>query len=262
MKMSIRTLVCCFSATLSAVAVRGEIAKPTGAVKVVDAPDDVRTGKYEDDREIRVFPERSNYVTESSVTVDISRPGTAPIVTQRRGRKGRLKQRVNVNPNLSVSTIPAGTRINSYYIHYDPVGVSPGDRTASGSVTFEEKVLGIIISSSRLDESNGLLGLPGTSYPGGAAQGIELTKKHSITLDKDGRTVRFELAVSNRADNLRVITEASSSDSRKDRSRRNKRAKSRKTGEKRGDAKTATKEQVHLLPEGSQWSGSRTDVLH
>lgn len=47
-----------------------------------------------------------------------------------------------VNPNLISSTIPAGTKFNSYLFHFDPVG-SPFSASYISTITFDNPVIGV-----------------------------------------------------------------------------------------------------------------------
>jgi hypothetical protein len=61
--------------------------------------------------------------------------------------------------------IPAGTRVNSYLVHFDPVGTS--FTTLTGTVYFEagETILGVQTHTPLLYATDGLLGDPSATYP-------------------------------------------------------------------------------------------------
>jgi len=63
--------------------------------------------------------------------------------------------------------IPAGTVVNSHLIILDPAGTQT--RTAQGSVTFNGRILGIILhdtgrAGANFSSTNSFLGAPGTTY--------------------------------------------------------------------------------------------------
>ncbi len=191
--LAIAAIALATTACLSATA-RAGIVGVGGAMQQIDAPGSVVTGELESDASIFVFAERSGLVLPQIVNVNISQPGTSP------NESGR---------NLSPSTIPAGTRINTYYIHYDKIGTGQA-RSATGSVTFDEEILGLIIGGAGLLGTNALIGLPATAYPPGQDhQSTELGDGSSVTLSADRRTVSVTLRVTCCADNIRVITAAS-----------------------------------------------------
>lgn len=179
------------------------IVSTTGAVQFVAAPPaDVSSNQWESNTIIRAFDERQQLVLPQDLAVDVTVPGTSPSAT---------------STNLSPGTIPAGTRINSYALHYDVVGTRATDNAleATGSVTFGEDILGIIVLSEDLNSSNALLGLPGVTYSGGPDHGLEINPAGGgtsdvITLEPDDRTVTLDLFNASFADDLRVITAAPS----------------------------------------------------
>lgn len=180
--------------TILSTQVRAGIVGVSGGMQQIPAPGSVVTGELESDASIFVFAERSGLVLPQIVNVNISLPGTSP------NESGR---------NLSPATIPAGTRINTYYIHYDKIGTGQA-QSATGSVTFDEEILGLIIGGVGLLGTNALIGLPSTAYPPGQDhQQVELGDGSSVTLSADRRTVSVTLRVTCCADNIRVLTVAS-----------------------------------------------------
>ncbi len=86
--------------------------------------------------------------------VDISEPGT-----------------VNSANQVTPLDIPAGTVVNSTYLHHDQPGIVQNTQTASW--TFDTDVLGIIVLYNNLVASNGQLGAPLTLYH--TAQTVRVT---------------------------------------------------------------------------------------
>lgn len=169
---------------------RADIVSTSGAVKTISPPADVRTGKLESDTIVHLFVEQTGVTSSQSISADITQPGTSPDSSGRR--------------NISPGDIPPGSKINSYYIHYDKVGGGDVIKSAAGSVTFSESILGLIVSKAGLDATNAFPGLPGTMYGGGQ---VEIkTPDAFITLSADLKTVSFNLVVTTASDNIRVIT--------------------------------------------------------
>jgi hypothetical protein len=171
-----------------------------GAVVVEVPPQNQGTGQWESDTQIPAFVEQQNLVLPSAVSVDITNPGTSP----------------NSNDaNLSPSTIPAGTTVNCYALHFDVVG-SPSDAIEKlGSITVAEKIVGIIVLSNSLTATNSVLGIPGDIYPFGSEYGLELNPAGGgtsdfITLSADRHTITIDWRTASSADNIRIVTESSS----------------------------------------------------
>ena len=164
----------------------------TGDIQVIAPPSDVTPGQTEFDG-IVAFVERQNLILENAVALDITVPGTSPLPAD------------PANQNLSPGTHPSGTAVDSYYLHFDPIGFPPLAIRRTGSITFTTNILGLILIADTLEASNGPLGFPGTLY---SAQQVDLTVDDIVTLSADLRTVAFDLKTSPATDNLRVVTEA------------------------------------------------------
>src|SRR5262249_10330712 len=141
-------------------------------------------GMWESNTEIRAFAEQQQLTLANDLPVNISVPGTSPGAT---------------DSNLSGATIPAGTTINSYYLHFDVVGeISVNNaKEAIGSITFDEDILGLIVFPTALNNGT-QLGLPGVTYATGDNHGLELGlnmqgTSDSVTLSADLRTVTVDL---------------------------------------------------------------------
>lgn len=120
------------------------------AIVPISPPVSVLPGALENGGNIHLFQEQADVTLTSALQVDVSAiglyfPGSA----------------------LSPSVIPAGTRVASYMLHSDPRGIFPTQYT--GYWVAPRKIIGIILSDSRLDASDAILGNPGTLYPTGVA---------------------------------------------------------------------------------------------
>jgi len=80
----------------------------------------------------------------------------------------------------NASHIPAGTRVDSYLVHFDAgedvVYKESGARVIDGSITFRRPIVGAITASEGLLETDPVVGLPGTAY---STQGTELLRRGS-----------------------------------------------------------------------------------
>lgn len=165
------------------------IVSTMGAVQVVSPPADVRTGVLESDTVISVFAERQNHTLVGNVNADITAPGESPLS----GDPSNL--------NLSPGSLLAGTVVDSYFVHLDPISQT----FLEGSISFDRDVLGLILSDDTLEASHAALGFPGTIYD---RLGKVEIGQDSIVLRADRRTVSFALNALPNRDTMRIVTAA------------------------------------------------------
>ena len=164
----------------------------------------------------KILVERQNYVLTEALTVEhvpvlIEQPYCTEVGVF-------LNDEFNFNLPSKPATIPAGTRINSYYLYIDPeifgsgvtwttllhnehTNTCPGEtepRTTS--------VLGYIFTADGLDSSD-FLGIPFTNYPSGnQSRGLESGDVISSSLQYYGvTTVTVKFDASDPFDAIRVI---------------------------------------------------------
>ena len=88
----------------------------------------------------------------------------------------------------------------------DPFG-EPSGAVRTGTITLAEDILGIIINDAPLDNTDAILGAPGTLYPVGEnVRGIELDNVDTLIMLADLRTVSMTLKVSASIDQMRILT--------------------------------------------------------
>jgi prepilin-type processing-associated H-X9-DG protein len=138
----------------------------------------------------RLFVERMNYELPQAVPVDISQPGY-----------------YSSNGQLTKSTIPAGTVVDVFYIHFD----SQGNQLANiydGRIDFSREMLGLITNTATLNQTDPTIGKPGVNYPTGQnARGYEWGAEQ-IEVTDDMRTFilhRFHITFP--GENTRFVTE-------------------------------------------------------
>src|SRR5262249_41334307 len=106
--------------------------------------------------QVMLYQEQSNFVLPSPVSVDLSLPGLV-------AGKG----------SVSPATIPAGTPVDCYLLHYDPPG--PNGTVQNIKVAFSGKIIGVICLTAPLCASDSVLGNPDTKYDENlGARGMEL----------------------------------------------------------------------------------------
>lgn len=180
------------------VAVSGDVARggfvTSGNIVPTAAPLSVLIGDLESDTQVVLFQERSSFILSGDVMVNLSVPGVASPANL-------------LNP--SPTTIRAGTAVDSYFLHSDPISLVAN---FFGTVTFDRAILGVILLAPRLNESDAILGAPGTAYPTGElARGVEESSAEldAITLSGDRRTLTVALRTLGRADQIRIVTASS-----------------------------------------------------
>ncbi|MBS1710024.1 MAG: PEP-CTERM sorting domain-containing protein [Armatimonadetes bacterium] len=170
-----------------------QIASVSGATTVVAPPANVRDDQRESNTEAILFLEQGVNVLAANLKVDAVAPGT-----------------YNGAGDLSVNTILAGTKVASYFLHTDPVGQT--QKVYEGSMTFEQKILGVIATRGHLNDSDPILGNGGTLYPTGGslddAREFELSEAEYFVISPDSKSIRFRAVTSSRMDTFRVVTES------------------------------------------------------
>ncbi len=164
-----------------------------GQITVLDPPPpDVSEDALESDLTMYFFEERTRTLP-NDLAVDIVDPG------------------IYDDPGDLVNAfLPAGTLVSSYFVHADNDKRDPGVPRLEGSITFGQPVLGIIVTSDKLTDSDPLLGNPGTIYttgvPNDAQRGAELIEC-PIELSPDRHTVYVCTLSFLERDQIRIITE-------------------------------------------------------
>lgn len=165
----------------------------TGDIVMLPSPPaDVSEDVLESDEMIFGFVEQLGLILETDVAVDIVEPGVYENGFQ-----------------LTRGEIPAGTRVNCYFLHSDPEQNGPGGTRLSGTITFPSQVLGIIVQSQDLNRSDETLGAPGTVYTtnllSDLLRGTEF-EECPIELSADRKTVHVCMRSYLSRDQMRIIT--------------------------------------------------------
>ncbi len=108
--------------------------------------------------------------------------------------------------------IPAGTEVSSFFVHFDTPNVD--HQSMQVVIQTDADILGVILTDSLLDDSDPILGAPGTTYPTGLAlrgttsDPTEGNDKVVIGYPADNyaRTLIITFDVENVLDQIRVIT--------------------------------------------------------
>jgi hypothetical protein len=161
----------------------------TGVVRFVRPGPKVFPRKIEDNDHLIVIPEREAVTLKEPVIVSITEPGHYD------------------GPFFGLAeTLPAGARVRSYLLQFNPVGRLPIVRELIGSITFDRPVLGLIVNSDQLGETDAPLGAEGSAPMGWIARGIEAGD--SIELTADRRTLNIYWTAAAGVDQVRVVVAA------------------------------------------------------
>lgn len=193
------------TAGLGLAALMTGLAAQAGVVYLGTPPTSVEPGALEHDDTIYVFEEKTTTVgAGDSITVDELDPAVETTYDQS-----------NTGTNAS---LPTGTTLRSYYVHFDPIG-TPTAEVGAGTYAFPHEVKAFVWFDSSASDTGGLLdetdpvfGLGAVTYP--THPGTELAFRgvvegetyDNVVLDSDGRTVSFDFRAARSTDAMRVLT--------------------------------------------------------
>ncbi|MEM9347988.1 MAG: FecR domain-containing protein [Planctomycetota bacterium] len=170
-------------------------------------PASIRSEAFENDGRITVFQERQAIELRQDQPVCLDKPG----------QWARF-------PDATARPIPASTSVDSYMIHFDPVGQPKEVVRATAEMTFDRPIIGIIVRPELLRKTDKVLGHSSVEYPVNLAansgiEGLELADRFPETtnintldvvqISPDRRTLRIALFSNLHVDQIRVMTEAS-----------------------------------------------------
>ncbi|QDT65778.1 FecR domain-containing protein [Calycomorphotria hydatis] len=141
------------------------VRRTQGAVRLgTTCPADLQEGKHETRNYVLLTPEQTNLTLDSDLTVNTINGST---------------------------TLPAGTRLSSYLIHYE---ASSGESVVPiGSVQFHQPVLGIISDTAELQRLDSQFGGAQSKYSSHSHRGLE--QNDAIEYSADQQTVSFRLKI-------------------------------------------------------------------
>ncbi|HUF49396.1 MAG TPA: Ig-like domain-containing protein, partial [Longimicrobiales bacterium] len=159
-------------------------ATASGAVQLFEPPASVEPGAQESSTQIIAFREGERALDARGV-LDITVPGAYTSSTP-----------------LSQAYLQGGYDVTSWFLHFDPIGSATA--AVTGSITFDDPVVGIIVYGPNLVATD-LLGAAETTYPT-QASGRGLESPDVITLSADRRTVTLDLESGTTVDQVRILT--------------------------------------------------------
>ncbi len=122
----------------------GVVSTDGGTRWLAKPPPSVEEGQLQSANDMFLFLERENVVLPRDIAITTE---------QRRGTQAHF--------GVEQATLPAGTRVDSYLLHFDP-GASEESRR--GGVRFARPVLGLIARGDQLRATDDLFAAPGTRY--------------------------------------------------------------------------------------------------
>ena len=186
----------CAAVALLASAASAEITTSGGMLELKAPPPSLQEGMLESDSSLFVFQEQAGFELPTKLKVNLTAPGFYDDLG-----------------GLPKGKIPAGTEIDSYFVHLDNDESVDGIPMLTGSITFEEgvEVLGIIFKKGKLNLSDLIVGVNTTEYNSLNKRGLELKGADWInwTVAEGGggqHTVEINGRVANGVDEVRIIT--------------------------------------------------------
>jgi len=158
----------------------------SGAVKFVEPGRHRQAGGYADDHHLVVFPEGDGIRLPRDVKTTVAAPGKY------------------VGPFDSLqASVRGGTIVRAYLLQFNPIGGKLAPiRRLTGSITFDEPILGIIATSGELRASDELVHSD-SPFAGRGGRGLE--GGDAFELSPDLRTLHLDLTAAPRVDQLRVL---------------------------------------------------------
>ncbi len=161
----------------------------SGDVNMVRSPASVQDGDRTNNRKALLFTEQSNTALAGNLKVEAYLPG--------------------VYDNSSVvkrHTLAAGRTVTSYMLHADIDADGDSPVLMKGSISFNEKILGVIFGN--FGASDSLLGAPGTSYGSAVGHGLDMNGpgSDSFRISNDRMRIDFSFYVGGISDQVRIIT--------------------------------------------------------
>lgn len=164
-------------------------ASPSANIDVIEPPKSAKLSALESDKQIFLWREKENYRLKSDVAVD------------------RLFS-ICGNNQIKKKKIKKGTSISSYYIHIDPAGTKKEHKKYSGEITFDEPILAIIGTRTKLNKSHRELGAESTKYDKRPWEMHQTEFGDVVEVSSDGKSLILTAYADRGADNLRIITAA------------------------------------------------------
>jgi hypothetical protein len=170
-------------AAVATVAAHAQIVTTTGGSQIL-APPDVTLNVLEG-TEGYVFTERDSV---SVIDLAVDHDGSSGVF--------------NTNADLTPTSL-TGT-FTSYFMHMDAPGNGP--QNYDFTVTFAQAIEGVVVTDQTLDDTDAVLGNPGTTYPNGLTNRGWETSTDDFKISISGNSLNFTGRVTSPLDSVRVLT--------------------------------------------------------
>ncbi|MFG0328446.1 MAG: hypothetical protein ACF8PN_00990 [Phycisphaerales bacterium] len=170
---------------------QADIVGVTGSIEVVEEmPASLELHQFESSTRVPAMHE-SRVFLEDGVAVDFT-----------------AEQLYSGEEQLTPGEVGAGMWVDSYLLHIDPVANELVFN--DGSITFDGDVLGVILLTQTLADTDPILANPDTIYSDNYWRGVELGD-HSpldwLSLSEDRRTITLHAGTDSAMDEIRILTE-------------------------------------------------------
>ena len=158
-----------------------------GQVALIPPPASVVPNDTQDNNNILVFLEQSNFVLPQDYPLDVTVPGRWTVYSNDR------------------TSLPAGLVVNIYYVHFDPVTST----NPVATLTFPHEIYGVQASGPALFEGDAISGHPSVLYPAVGthpSRQLELTGQDEFTLHPDRTTISINYNTTISSDSSRIVT--------------------------------------------------------
>ncbi len=149
----------------------------SGNVGIIAHPPSLLPGALYSQQYIFLILEQQQIVLGAPLAVDFTAPGTYNMLSQ-----------------LVPGTIPAGTLVNSYYLHADPINHKVLFSNQFMSFSSDELIIGVMVNSPTLASGVPQVGLATTTYNGPTANNgfrFNAVPVNFIQISADQHTVTF-----------------------------------------------------------------------
>ena len=160
----------------------------TGQLARIQPPSFIFEGSIEDDFRGFLFLEMENLTLNRNITLTGDRTGSFTSAN-----------------SLTQGTVARGMEINSYFLFYDPTGRFVSLPGVSGTIIFQQDILGVIVQRSQLEASNSTLRARGTTYRDFV--GVNFIDE-TIRISSDRRSFTFQFRNNSQYKQVRIITMA------------------------------------------------------
>jgi hypothetical protein len=161
----------------------------SGDVNMIFPPADVTADARTNNNKALIFREQADTALAGDLAVQAYMPGTYDNGSSPVGR-----------------TLNAGRVVTSYFLHADVDDDAVTPNRMSGSITFSERILGVIFGGD-FTPSDAMVGLAGTTYETAPGHGLDMSASgDSFRISNNRMRLDFDFLVNGITDQIRIIT--------------------------------------------------------